>query len=189
MIAAAREQSRVTHQDPRCAAGSIAVAGAAAIASEGEPIRGRSFLERIAGWVRADDESVATAIRSVEDWLELSPAEAARRLHAGGLDAGHTETWLGISSFVTPSVAWSLYAFLRSPDDYWETICTAIAVGGDTDTLAAMAGGISGARLGPHALPAEPIAGLHDRGRWRAADLIALARDCAALAPAFAPGA
>jgi ADP-ribosylglycohydrolase len=189
MHAVAREQSRVTHHDPRCAAGAIAVAGAAALASEGETIRPGVFLERVAGWAAAEDRSVADAIRGVESWLELPPPEAAQRLHAGGLDPYHTETWLGISAFVTPSVAWSLYAFLRSPDDYWTTICTAIAVGGDTDTLAAMAGGISGARLGPHALPAEPIAGLHDRGRWRAADLIALARDCAALAPAFAPGA
>ena len=52
---------------------------------------------------------------------------------------------------------WSLYAFLRSPDDYWETICTAIGVGGDTDTMAAIAGAISGARLGVAALPADLI--------------------------------
>jgi len=26
----------------------------------------------------------------------------------------------------------------RAPDDYWEAICTAIAVGGDVDTTAAM---------------------------------------------------
>jgi ADP-ribosylglycohydrolase len=189
MIVAAREQSRVTHQDPSCAAGSIAVAGAAAIASQGGRIRGDAFLERVAGWAGREDPSVAEAIRGVKDWLALAPAEAAAQLHASGLDAGHTETWLGISSFVTPSVAWSLYAFLQSPDDYWTTICTAIAVGGDTDTLAAMAGAISGARLGPDALPAKLVAGLHDRGAWRAGNLLALARDCAALAPTFADGA
>ena len=38
------------------------------------------------------------------------------------------------------------------PDDYWATVCTAIGVGGDTDTMAAIAGAISGARLGPAAL-------------------------------------
>lgn len=189
MIAAAREQSWVTHHDPRCAAGAIAVAGAAAIASEGGTIQAAGFLERVAEWAGEEDRSVAEAIRGVKEWLALPPPEAARRLHADGLDPYYTETWRGISSFVTPSVVWSLYAFLRSPDDYWATICTAIAVGGDTDTLAAMAGGISGARLGPHALPAELIAGLHDRGAWRAPDLMALARECAALAPVVADGA
>jgi ADP-ribosylglycohydrolase len=44
-------------------------------------------------------------------------------------------------------VLWSLYSFLRSPEDYWETVCTAIAVGGDVDTTAAMAGAVSGAYL------------------------------------------
>jgi ADP-ribosylglycohydrolase len=189
MIAAAREQSRVTHQDPRCAAGAIAIAGAAAIASESEPIRPIAFLERVAEWAGVEDRSVAEAILGVEDWLDLGPPEAARRLHAGGLDPGFADSWRGISSFVTPSVAWSLYSFLRSPDDYWTTICTAIGVGGDTDTLAAMAGGISGARLGPQALPAALIAGLHDRGTWRADDLVALARDCALLVPVVADSA
>ena len=39
--------------------------------------------------------------------------------------------WHGISPFVTTSVVWSLYAFLRTPTDYLDTVCTAIAVGGD----------------------------------------------------------
>ncbi len=189
MAGAATEQSWVTHHDPRCAAGSIAVAAAAAIASDGEPIKADLFLERVAEWAEGQDRSVALAVRGVADWLDLPPAEAGRRLHASGLDAAYTETWLGISALVTPSVAWSLYAFLRSPDDYWGTICTAIAVGGDTDTLGAMAGAISGARLGPGALPANLVEGLHDRGAWRAEELLALARDCAALAPPFADGA
>jgi ADP-ribosylglycohydrolase len=183
MLRAAREQSRVTHHDPRCAAGSIAIAGAAALASEAAPVRADELIERVAGWVDREDRSVADAVREVEAWLDLAPAEAARRLHTSGLDTGYSGTWLGISSFVTPSVAWSLYAVLRSPDDYWATICTAIAVGGDTDTLGAMAGAISGARLGPDALPENLVAGLHDRGAWRATDLVELSRDCARLAP------
>jgi ADP-ribosylglycohydrolase len=72
-----------------------------------------------------------------------------------------------------------LYAFLRSPDDYWETICTAIAVGGDTDTMAAIAGGISGARLGPRGLPQHLVERLNDRGDWSALALTDLARKAA----------
>ncbi|MCI0355014.1 MAG: ADP-ribosylglycohydrolase family protein, partial [Acidobacteria bacterium] len=73
--------------------------------------------------------------------------------------------------------------FLRSPDDYWETVCTAIAVGGDTDTMAAMAGAISGARLGIAALPAGLLERLTDRGEWGALELARLAGDCARLVP------
>jgi ADP-ribosylglycohydrolase len=83
---------------------------------------------------------------------------------------------------VTPSVVWSLYAFLRTPDDYWATVCTAIGVGGDTDTMAAIAGAISGARLGLGALPARLVERLNDRGEWGSDALIDLARRSARLA-------
>ena len=107
---------------------------------------------------------MADAIRDLARWVSLPPADAARHVHEAGLDPAHLDRWQGISAFVTPSVLWSLYAFLRSPDDYWETICTAIGVGGDTDTMAAIAGAISGARVGPDALPAALLAHLNDRG-------------------------
>ena len=125
---------------------------------------------------------MADAILSVTSWLDLAPVEAARRLHQAGLDAEHADSWRGISTFVTPSVAWSLYAFLRSPDDYWTTICTAIGVGGDTDTMAAMAGAISGARGGTGSLPQPLLAALNDRGAWTADDLERLAHQSARIA-------
>jgi ADP-ribosylglycohydrolase len=102
-------------------------------------------------------------------------------VHESSLDPAHLDRWQGISAFVTPSLLWSLYAFLRSPDDYWETICTAIGVGGDTDTMAAIAGAISGARLGVEALPAELLGRLNDRGEWGAEALTELAHSCAAI--------
>src|SRR5919199_183372 len=92
--------------------------------------------------------------------------------------AARTRRWEGISASVLPSVLWSLYSFLRSPDDYWETVCTTIAVGGDTDTMAAMAGAISGAHLGPSQLPRGLVSRLNDRGEWNAEALTRLARDC-----------
>ena len=178
---AAREQSRITHLDPRCAAGSVAVAGAVALSGVPGALDPRAFLATLSGWVACEDASVAAAVASIPEWLDLPPEEAARRVHAAGLDPAHRDSWQGISAFVTPSVAWSLYAFLRTPDDYWSTVCTAIAAGGDTDTMAAIAGAIAGARLGAAALPGELLARLNDRGAWGAAELMALAEDCAAL--------
>ncbi len=179
MCRAAREQATTTHLDPRCAAGSAAVARAVAIAGARRPIDNAAFLKDVAGC--AAEPSMAGAIRNLGEWLCLDPARAARHVHESGLDPAHMDRWRGISAFVTPSVLWSLYAFLRSPDDYWETICTAIGVGGDTDTMAAIAGAISGARLGIEALPAELLGRLHDRGEWRADALADLAESCAGI--------
>jgi ADP-ribosylglycohydrolase len=181
MMRAAREQSRITHLDPRCAAGAITVAAAAALAARREPIDPAAFLSDIAGCVEGDDTSVAEAIRGLADWVALEPPAAARHVHDAGLDPAHMDRWQGISAFVTPSVLWSLYAFLHSPDDYWETICVAIGVGGDTDTMAAMAGAISGARLGVRSLPQDLIGQLTDQGDWGADKLAELALSCAAL--------
>jgi ADP-ribosylglycohydrolase len=61
------------------------------------------------------------------------------------------------------------------PQDYWQTICTAIAVGGDVDTTAAMAGAMSGAHLGLEALPQSLASRLTDQGAWGLEQLVELA--------------
>ena len=179
---AAREQARVTHLDPRCAAGAITVACSVALASRREPIDTESFLRELAGCAQPEDRSVADAIYGLREWVALEPAAAREYVHESGLDPAHMAHWKGISAFVTPSVLWSLYAFLRSPDDYWETICTAIWPGGDTDTMASIAGAISGARVGVEALPRDLIARLTDRDGWGGDALAELARRCAQMA-------
>jgi ADP-ribosylglycohydrolase len=179
----AREQSRITHQDRRCSAGAVAIAHAVALAACPTLLDPAAFVTEVARVAGAEDQSVAAAVSGLADWLSLPPDHAADAVRDLGLDPGHQE-WQGISSLVSPSVVWSLYAFLRSPDDYWETICTAIAVGGDTDSMAAMAGAMSGARGGLSALPRDLLAHLTDQGEWGATELIELARDCGEIASA-----
>jgi poly(ADP-ribose) glycohydrolase ARH3 len=170
----AQEQSRITHQDPRCGAGAVAIALSVSIATRDVPIVPTEFLAEIIAAVEPVDLSMAEALSASARWLQLDPESAARQLNRSGLDSHHPE-WQGISAFVVPSVVWSIFSFLRSPDEYWETVCTAIAVGGDTDSMAAMAGAISGARSGPAALPELLLGRLNDRGEWNARDLTSLA--------------
>lgn len=178
LIAAAREQSRVTHQDPRCAAGAVAIAGAVALALRPQPIVRERFLAELAEWVRQIDQSVAFDVYQLSAWVSLSPEAAATFMVRARLCPGSSTEWQGVSSYVVTSVLWSLYCFLRTPDDYLETIYTAIAAGGDVDTTAAMAGAVSGAHLGLPQLPAAWMPHLTDRGQWGAADLIALSDRC-----------
>jgi ADP-ribosylglycohydrolase len=178
LIAAARDQSRVTHQDPRCAAGAVAIAGAVALALRQRPIVVESFLGQLAEWVRRIDEGVAFDVYQLSAWGSLSPEAAATFMIRAGLCPGQTSEWRGVSSYVVTSVLWSLYCFLRTPEDYLETIYTAIAAGGDVDTTAAMAGAVSGAHLGLSALPASWTGCLTDRGQWSLSDLIAVAERC-----------
>ncbi len=181
LAAAARDQGRITHADPRCAAGSAAVAGAVALALEDIAAPPAPAIERLLEWTRPLDATFAAELRNLERWLTLPPDEAGPEIARAGLQPGFSDRWEGISPFVTSSVLWSLYSFLRTPDDYWETICTAIAVGGDVDTTAAMAGAMSGARLGLGALPGDLTAKLIDQGAWGYDELVELATRCHAI--------
>jgi ADP-ribosylglycohydrolase len=181
LIAAAHDQGRITHADPRCSAGAIAIAGAVALALDDAPIDPAPFLGKLAAWCERIEPSFADWLRRLEDYLTLEPKKAVELIQRAGLEGDAKTGWWGISPFVVPSVLWSLYAFLRTPDDYWETVCTAIRVGGDVDTTAAMAGAISGARLGLAALPAEFTRRLTDQGTWGYDELVALAKECYAI--------
>ena len=55
------------------------------------------------------------------------------------------------------SVPTAIASFALTPDSYEEAIGNVILLGGDTDTLAAMAGAISGAYLGVKRLPARLV--------------------------------
>ncbi len=181
LVEAAHDQGRITHADPRCSAGAATIAGAVALALRPGPIAPAEFLGQLAAWIAPLEPGFADCLRALEAWLELSPGRAVRFIAKAGRAPGHKETWWGISPFVIPSVLWSLYAFLRSPDDYWRTLRIAIRVGGDVDTTAAMAGAISGARLGLGGLPEGLARRVHDRGDWGHDALAALARGAHAL--------
>ena len=71
------------------------------------------------------------------------------------------------------SVVTAISCFAGSPDCYTEVISRAIGQGNDVDTLAAMAGAISGARLGIDAIPRHLVESLEDntKGRTYISDL------------------
>lgn len=174
---AADDQARVTHADPRARAGAVAIAGAVAFALRGEFRPGsEAVVGRLAMLSGPVSEVFAIELDKLKAWVALKWDEAAPEIARAGVEPG-IPVGDGVSPFVTSSVIWALYSVLRSPDDYWKTICTAIRVGGDVDTTAAMAGAVSGALNGVEAVPADLIAKLQDRGAWQADALAGLASD------------
>lgn len=174
LAAAAWDQGRITHADPRCSAGAIAIAGAVALALDDGPIDARAFLAKLAEWAEPADAGVADALAALARALALTPDQAVGFVTEVA-DPDFRDIPSGISPFVTTSVLWSLYAFLSTPDDYTRVIHTAVAVGGDVDTTAAMAGAIAGARSGMCAVPPALAGLLNDRGGCRLDELVALA--------------
>ncbi|WP_142847343.1 ADP-ribosylglycohydrolase family protein [Telmatospirillum sp. J64-1] len=178
LIRNAHDQGRITHADPRCSAGAVVIAGAVALAARGRPVDA-GFLEPLRNWAQRLDPTMAGGLRQLRGVLDLPPGQAAKAVSQFGLPPGVDSRWRGgISAFVVPSVLWALYAFLRNPRDYVETIAIAIEGGGDTDSVAAMAGAISGAHLGLSAIPTDFVRRLNDKGQWGYESLIALAEKC-----------
>jgi ADP-ribosylglycohydrolase len=180
LIKAAHDQGRITHKDLRCSAGAVAISGAVALVLQEKPINPDSFLSSLADWSGKIEPAFASELRKLSEWISMPPERAVTFISKAGIDANYPfeDEWQGITPFVISSVLWSLYSFLRTPEDYWGTICTAIGVGGDVDTTAAMAGAISGAYLGIDAIPSQLSQRLTDQGKWGVDELVELAHQC-----------
>lgn len=69
---------------------------------------------------------------------------------------------LGNGIAAVDSVVTALALFALTPDDFVATVGEAVLLGGDCDTIAAMAGALSGARLSVNALPSAWLDRLED---------------------------
>jgi poly(ADP-ribose) glycohydrolase ARH3 len=81
----------------------------------------------------------------------------------GEQDRAKVVTVLGNGIEAPRSVPTAIYCFLLQPKSYKDCVIYAISLGGDTDTIASMAGAISGAYLGIEAIPQEWRAKLENR--------------------------
>lgn len=136
-----RISTRMTHRDPRAEAGSLALALATWLESQGQR---ESFLEALAGLCPNQPEFQAHMAEVV-----------ARR------ENSQTEfmAWLGCDQGITgymPHTASAVIWFWLQTDAFQACLLKAIRCGGDTDTVAALLGGIRGAGLSLSELP-EPL--------------------------------
>ncbi|MBU0982590.1 MAG: ADP-ribosylglycohydrolase family protein [candidate division Zixibacteria bacterium] len=184
MIQVAHEQGWITHHDPRCSAGSIAIAGAVTLAIRDELSDIAEATRQLADWMRPFSQEFADLVGLLPEWIDLDPADALAVIGPAGRADDFAEVWPGISPFVVPSVLWSLYSFLKHSESYVDAVATAIAVGGDVDTTAAMTGAISGAYLGLDAIPGHLARRVQDQGTWEYAALVKLAESCCDVAEA-----
>jgi len=73
---------------------------------------------------------------------------------------------ISINPLVIPTVSAALYAFLRTPKDWVESVRWVFALGGDVDTIGAITRAISGAFSGIGAIPQNLAHLVNDHGRY-----------------------
>lgn len=144
--------TRITHTDPRAEQGAkvIAVIARSIVAAGGQQLE--------------VDEVQHRALSIVEDtqfqqYLEKA-FDAARQQMDPDRFAAQLGLENGISGFVVHTVPAAVYCWLAQQGDYRGTVETAVCLGGDSDTVGAIAGALAGTQLGAGAIPREWIDGL-----------------------------
>jgi hypothetical protein len=125
-----------------------------------------AFLDFVASLARPYDVETADLIGRLPTWLTGDERSVVAEIRRAGLPPDRQPDWPGISPFVIPTVLVALYAFLRTPADWVESLCWVIALSGDVDTTGAITGAVSGAFNGVGAIPPELARQVNDRGRY-----------------------
>jgi ADP-ribosylglycohydrolase len=168
--------SRVTHNTGVALAGAAAVAAAVSAGLSGAGVgEATAFAVDAAGiaagrghWVAGADVAarIEWATRLVTD---RDLAEAAEVIY----------TLVGTSLATQESVPAAFAVLAAVPDNPWQACLLAASLGGDCDTIAAMAGAVAGACHGVGAFPPDALALIDAQGLG----LSALADDLCALRP------
>ncbi len=134
----ARATSLITHRHPTAIAASLAAAYLVKLALDGEAPA--SYLSRIYALTTGLSDDLEQALRRVGHVIGWGDEVAAMR-HIG-------DGWIS-----EEAVALALYCVMRHPDDYVAAVRRGANSNGDSDSIASIAGGILGARLGIEAIP------------------------------------
>jgi poly(ADP-ribose) glycohydrolase ARH3 len=137
----AYKSSHITHAHELGKEGAALEACAIALVTEAEPsfpFASDEFLRRLKSFI--EHEVYQQKLGRIE-----------RLIGEGDKAKVVLELGNGIEAF--NSVPTAIYSFLTHPQSFEEAIIYAISLGGDTDTIAAMTGAISGAYLGIEAIP------------------------------------
>ena len=131
-----------THGHRTAVAASVGAAYLVKLALDG--IEPGNMIPEMLSFIAGISGEFDTALSNVPECLDWPNEEDALKYLGEG--------WIG-----EEAVALALYCFLKHPDDYKKTVLRGANTNGDSDSIACIAGGISGAYLGIEAIPKKWI--------------------------------
>ena len=136
----AYKSSQITHAHSLGKEGAALQAYAIALVTNLQPqaFDHSNFLVKVIDYVQ--DEVYKQKLNRIEELLARSDKTRVVIKLGNGIEAFN-------------SVPTAIYSFLVHPDSFAEAVLYAISLGGDTDTIGAMTGAISGAHLGIESIP------------------------------------
>lgn len=140
----------LTHKAPQATAGSILLGQAAAIAIMDKLDRDNrlAVLDQLIELSRNDE--ITELLQKLKPCLEanMAPARVAKRLG-----------WKkGVSGYMPHTLTMAIYCWLRYYNDFGKAVYSAVRLGGDTDSVAAITGGLVGLSAQVDSIPDHLIA-------------------------------
>jgi ADP-ribosylglycohydrolase len=149
--------TQITHTDPKAEMGALAVAIAASMSASCEQINPAEYHKKLSSaWEKTPfQENAPEFLNLVSQSIASAQRGEATEMFAESLGLGY-----GVSGYVAHTVPVVIQCWLRHLEDYRKAILEIVRCGGDTDTTAAILGGIVGARVGKEGIPQEWLANL-----------------------------
>ncbi len=164
-----RATTRITHTDPKAEWGAWAVALAALHNSHGSTYAHRPERQsRGAGESGVSPEEYYAELKrtldgeGADEFLNLirGAAESVAQRETTEAFASKLGLSRAVTGYTFHTVPVALHAWMSHPKDFRSAVARVVSCGGDTDTVAAIVGGIIGAGVGKDGIPADWLEGL-----------------------------
>lgn len=145
--------TRITHSDPKAQWSALMVARAAYLNANNVSVNSENFAHYFHSYLVKDKEleelmqQVVNSVKANQSTEEFCEKQGMIK---------------GVSGYCYQSLPVVMHAYLTYPEDYEQAVSSVIRCGGDTDTVAAIVGGIIGARVGLSGLPERWLSTLKD---------------------------
>ncbi len=146
---AAHGSGIMTHGHP--AADAACIGGAYAVKLGLDEVEPEEYIPLLKAFIKDISKEMEEKLDLVQNLLENNLPEEESLSQIG-------EGWTG-----EEALALGLYCFLKHPDSYPKAVLLGANTNGDSDSIACIAGYLSGARLGIHAIPPEWIHSIEKR--------------------------
>lgn len=142
--------TRLTHTDPRALTGALVVARLAAWAVRNDllsPLAVGEVFSILENCTREHDTEWEAIVRKMRSAYEQNHSvdELTQQMRIHG----------GVTGYVYHTVPVAVYSWLINYGDFEKTLTDVLDCGGDTDTVAAIAGALAGVTLGKNTCPTE----------------------------------
>jgi len=146
LITFTKASTQITHTDPKAFFGAVAVALAAYLSSLRKPISPQYYLKKLKALLK--DENAEEFIQLIEQVIISISSRQPIDAFADSMNLGK-----GITGYVYHTIPIVIHGWLNNQQDYRTAMTEIIHCGGDTDTTAAILGGIIGAGVGKKGIP------------------------------------